>query len=560
MRQLVTESVLLALAGGVGGGIVAVWAADLVVAYFATAVGLEPLRPDYLVDWRVFGFIATTAMAAGVLTGIAPALRSTRIELARAIGSGGRNADGTVAGRRLSPPSPAVAGPEPGGAPFEVIGVVRDAHMSPASPFDRPPFVLYPFGFRAPRGAVTLHVHTEEPLSAALPAVADTIRRHDPTLAILDAGGMNDMLRSNTMLVIVRLGAALIGSFGLLGLLLAAVGLYGVVSHAVAQRKQEFGIRSALGATSAAILRLALRRGVVLSILGLALGAVSASGLARLTAGFLVGVSPSDPADVVGRESAPSISPALMLGFHQRIGSELGEHFDAIPGQFRTDERFVGPYKCPQAADVRPLVNLLCEWLQEEFGSKGGGCGSSSSATQGASVSGTARAMRLPRRNGPAKSACAWRWVPSRTTSSVWSSVARSAWPVQGFCSGCSRRSWSRGPSPACSSTLHRSILRHWPRCRRCCCSWRSAPPTSTQAARRLRGPSRRPPHGIARRYRPSNPFDILMVRAAYSLGCLMESALLLNMGTLCPGLMRLEQRGPDRMVSIIDALFQEPA
>ncbi len=456
VRQLVTESVLLALAGGAGGGIVAVWAADLVVAYFATAVGRELLRPDYLVDWRVFGFIATTAMAAGVLTGLAPALRSTRIELARAIGSGGRNAGGSVAGRRLTnglvvlqvavsmlllvcaglfvqsgrrageidfgfrtddllllsvdplgqgydreqarafyrdiledvvalpgvesaswarraPLSPGPnrgnvftldggTAPEPdgvrvslnyvdsgfvdtvdvpllrgrgfreeetagdrrvalvseraarqlwpgedaigrrivhdfiGGAPFEVIGVVRDAHMSPTSPFDRPPFVLYPFGFRPPRGRATLHVHTEEPLSAALPAVADTIRRHDPTLAILDAGGMNDVLRSKPMLVIVRLGAALMGSFGLLGLLLAAIGLYGVVSHAVAQRKQEFGIRSALGATSAAIIRLALGRGVVLSILGLALGALAASGLARLTAGFLVGVNAGDPA------------------------------------------------------------------------------------------------------------------------------------------------------------------------------------------------------------------------------------------------------------------------
>ena len=401
VRQLVTESVLLALAGGVGGGIVAVWAADLVVAYFATAVGLELLRPDYLVDWRVFGFIATTAMAAGVLTGLAPALRATRIELARAIGSGGRNAGGPLAGRRLTnglvvlqvavsmlllvcaglvqsgrkagaidfgfrtddllvlsvdplgqgydreqaralyrdiledvvalpgvesaswarraPLSPGPnrgnvftldggTAPEPdaarvslnyvdsgffdtvdipvlrgrgsreedtagdrrvalvseraarqlwpgqdaigrrivhgflGGAPFEVIGVVRDAHMSPTSPFDRPPFVLYPFEFRPPRGRATLHVPTEEPLGAALPAVADTIRRHDPTLAILDAGGMNDVLRSKPMLVIVRLGAALMGSFGLLGLLLAAVGLYGVVSHAVAQRKQEFGI------------------------------------------------------------------------------------------------------------------------------------------------------------------------------------------------------------------------------------------------------------------------------------------------------------------------------
>ena len=177
-----------------------------------------------------------------------------------------------------------------------MIGVVRDAHMSPTSPFDRPPFVLYPFGFRPPRGAATLHVHTEEPPSAALPAVAETIRGHDPTLAILDAGGMNDVLRSKPMLVIVRVGAAVIGAFGLLGLLLAAVGLYGVVSHAVARRKQEFGIRAALGATSAAIIRLALRRGVVLSTLGLVLGAAAATSVARLTAGFLVGVRSSDPA------------------------------------------------------------------------------------------------------------------------------------------------------------------------------------------------------------------------------------------------------------------------
>ena len=85
----------------------------------------------------------------------------------------------------------------------------------------------------------------------------------------------------------------------MLGLLLAAVGLYGVVSHAVVQRKQEFGIRAALGATSAAIIRLALGRGVVLTMLGLVLGAGAAVGAARLTAGFLVDVRPSDPAVLV---------------------------------------------------------------------------------------------------------------------------------------------------------------------------------------------------------------------------------------------------------------------
>ena len=98
------------------------------------------------------------------------------------------------------------------------------------------------------------------------------------------------------MLAGVRIGAALIGSFGALGLLLAAVGLYGVVSHAVARRRQEFGIRAALGATTAAITRLAIGRGLALTTLGLALGAVAAVAATRLTAGFLVDVSPTDPA------------------------------------------------------------------------------------------------------------------------------------------------------------------------------------------------------------------------------------------------------------------------
>ena len=180
-----------------------------------------------------------------------------------------------------------------GGAPFEVIGVVRDAHMG-QTPFDRPPFVLYAFGHRL-RWRATLHVHTDGPAGAATAMVTETIRRRDPTLAILDAGGMDAAVRSHPMLAGVRIGAALIGSFGALGLLLAAVGLYGVVSHAVARRRQEFGIRAALGATSAAITRLALGRGLALTTLGLALGAVAAVAATRLTAGFLVDVSPTDP-------------------------------------------------------------------------------------------------------------------------------------------------------------------------------------------------------------------------------------------------------------------------
>ena len=453
VRQLLTESVLLASIGGAGGGIVALWAADLVVAAIATATAVNQLALAPSLDWRVFASTATIALAAGILAGLAPALRSTRIDLARAIGSGGRDDGGGAPGRRLTnglvvvqvavsmvllvcaglfvqsgrnagdidfgfrtddllvmtvdplaqgydpeqargfyrevaddvaalpgvmsaswarraPMAPGGssgsvftldggAAPEPdavnvavnhvdpryfdtlgipvtrgrgfreedaaddrrvalvseraaqqlwpgrdalgrrivdagaGGAPFEVIGVVRDAHMG-QTPFDRPPFVLYAFGHRL-AGRATLHVHTDGPASVAAAMVTETIRRRDPTLAILDAGGMDAAVRSHPMLASVRIGAALIGSFGALGLLLAAVGLYGVVSHAVARRKQEFGIRAALGATSAAITRLALGRGLALTTLGLAFGAVAATAATRLIAGFLVDVSPTDP-------------------------------------------------------------------------------------------------------------------------------------------------------------------------------------------------------------------------------------------------------------------------
>jgi Fic family protein len=61
------------------------------------------------------------------------------------------------------------------------------------------------------------------------------------------------------------------------------------------------------------------------------------------------------------------ISPGLILEFHRGVGRELGERFDAIPGQFRTDPRVVGPYQCPRAEDVLELVGRLCEWLPREF-------------------------------------------------------------------------------------------------------------------------------------------------------------------------------------------------
>jgi TIR domain/SIR2-like domain len=72
--------------------------------------------------------------------------------------------------------------------------------------------------------------------------------------------------------------------------------------------------------------------------------------------------------DVEGDGDGKLTTPELIRGFHQMVGRDLGDHFDAIPGRFRTDERVVGPYKCPRGEDVIPLVERLCQWLAQEFG------------------------------------------------------------------------------------------------------------------------------------------------------------------------------------------------
>lgn len=71
--------------------------------------------------------------------------------------------------------------------------------------------------------------------------------------------------------------------------------------------------------------------------------------------------------EVVRDDRAQLIDRALLLRLHEMVGKDLGDHFDAIPGRFREDQRLVGPYRCPDHRDVPDLVQQLCEWLRDEF-------------------------------------------------------------------------------------------------------------------------------------------------------------------------------------------------
>jgi len=108
-----------------------------------------------------------------------------------------------------------------------------------------------------------------------------------------------------------RLMATLSGFFGLLAALLAVIGLYGVMSYMVARRTNEIGIRMALGADAADVLKLVLKNGVALTLIGVALGVSGAFALTRVIAALLFGVEPTDPVTFVA-VSATMVMVALI--------------------------------------------------------------------------------------------------------------------------------------------------------------------------------------------------------------------------------------------------------
>jgi len=182
-----------------------------------------------------------------------------------------------------------------GGTTYEIIGVAGNAKSRTLGEATRP--ILYRsldqnLGDDPSLSGYTLVTHTAGNPAALAEPIRRQVHAIDPAMAIFNEETMEEHIRSAFFLP--NIAAALFGVFGFIGLVLAVVGLYGVMSYSVSRRTREIGIRVAMGAQPGAVERLVLRQGLVLTLIGVALGWPVAWIASRFAGSFLYGIQPHD--------------------------------------------------------------------------------------------------------------------------------------------------------------------------------------------------------------------------------------------------------------------------
>jgi predicted permease len=181
----------------------------------------------------------------------------------------------------------------------EVIGVVADYKVRDLGEAPRPYLHL---AWRQQKStSTTLLVRAAGPAAALVPGLRQAILELEPAIVFTDEGTAADIVRLTVGPA--QAGAFLIGAFGSLALLLAAIGLYGVVAYTVSQRTREVGVRVALGAGVGDVVLMVLRSGMLLAGAGVAVGLLGAAGVAHLLTSLLYGVSVVDPLAYLGAAS-----------------------------------------------------------------------------------------------------------------------------------------------------------------------------------------------------------------------------------------------------------------
>jgi putative ABC transport system permease protein len=173
----------------------------------------------------------------------------------------------------------------------EVMGVVSDVRQNG---IDRdPPMQVYiPLQQEPMRSLIVVARTAGDPLAMAS-MIEERIHSIDKDLPVFNVRTMDQLLDES--IAQQQLAMALLGSFALLALMLAAMGIYGVMSYAVTQRTHEIGVRMAMGAQPSDVLRLVVGQGLTLALIGVAVGISAALAMTRLMASMLFGVSSTDP-------------------------------------------------------------------------------------------------------------------------------------------------------------------------------------------------------------------------------------------------------------------------
>lgn len=186
-----------------------------------------------------------------------------------------------------------------GGNPIEVVGVVRDGKyiMMNETPS---PFVFLPFEQNV-QGSITLYVHHGGGAAALASALRQVVAEQDPALPIYGVRSLEDHIDNSALgLMPLRMGAFVAGAQGLLGLLLAVMGIYGVVAYSVSLRTKEIGVRVALGARKRDVLLLVMGGSMRLTAAGLVVGLLLAAGIACVLGTLLYNLNPFDPVVFAG--------------------------------------------------------------------------------------------------------------------------------------------------------------------------------------------------------------------------------------------------------------------
>jgi predicted permease len=174
----------------------------------------------------------------------------------------------------------------------QVIGVVKNGKYIFLGEEPRP-FLYLPLGQQYQSRAI-VSVFTQYDPGGLRAAARQAVNELDSDLAVFDLKTMPEHLNNGIAFMLLRIGAIIVGIFGLIAVVLAVVGVYGVLSYSVSQRTQEVGIRMALGARPREILGLLIGQGVVLALIGITFGLAASFALTRFLSSLLDGVSATD--------------------------------------------------------------------------------------------------------------------------------------------------------------------------------------------------------------------------------------------------------------------------